>query len=159
MQRLGFDRIKTITIDALDFMENSNEKFDAILLDAPCSATGTFRRHPEVLHIKNIYDVKKSAELQKKLLKACKNILNVGGTLIYSVCSISKQEGEAQIKKFLEEEKCFEIVPIKESDINKFGQWKDNFILSNGTIRTLPYYESEKKGIDSFFICKMKRII
>ena len=159
MKRLGFDKIKTIAIDALDFMNNSNEKFDAVLLDAPCSATGTFRRHPEVLHIKNTEDVKKSAELQKKLLRTCKNILNVGGTLIYSVCSISKQEGENQIENFLKEEKCFEIVPIKEADISTFGQWEDNFILSNGMLRTLPCYENEKKGIDSFFICKMKRII
>lgn len=157
--RLGFNKIKTIAIDALEFMQNSNEKFDAILLDAPCSATGTFRRHPEVLHIKTDEDVKKAVELQNKLLTACKNILNVGGTLIYSVCSISKQEGEIQIENFLKEEKCFEIIPIKETDINKFDQWEDNFILSNGMLRTLPCYENEKKGIDSFFICKMKRII
>ena len=82
MQRLGYTDIKAIAVDALDFLQNTKEKFDIILLDAPCSATGTFRRHPEILQIKTIEDVVLQVQLQSKLLNLCHLALKIGGTLV-----------------------------------------------------------------------------
>ncbi|MBO6281556.1 MAG: RsmB/NOP family class I SAM-dependent RNA methyltransferase [Alphaproteobacteria bacterium] len=159
MQRLGFENIRTFYEDALHFMQTTEDKFDAVLLDAPCSATGTFRRHPEVLHIKTAEDVQTQVQLQKQMLTLCKNILKSKGILLYSVCSICQAEGEMQIADFLQQNSDFKIVPITDKDIAVYGKWNDCLILPNGTVRTLPFYESTKNGMDSFFICKMQRII
>lgn len=156
MHRLGFDGVKTLAADALEYLRNPPQKFDVVLLDAPCSATGIFRRHPEVLHIKSLQDVKEQANLQKLLLESCGNALKIGGILVYCVCSISKEEGEKQIAGFLNNCPQFKIVPIEESVISAYGQWKNQLITPEGTVRTLPYYQD---GMDSFFICKMQRII
>jgi 16S rRNA (cytosine967-C5)-methyltransferase len=159
MQRLGFDNVKVLVADALEYMQNNSEKYDVILLDAPCSATGTFRRHPEILHIKNIEDVKEQENLQKQMLNLCSKILKKDGVLVYSVCSICKREGEMQIANFLQEHQDFKRMKIDIEDISLFGKWEDNLINENGEIRTLPYYLKSQKGMDSFFICKMQRII
>ena len=135
----------------------TDELFDAILLDAPCSATGTFRRHPEVLHIKTIDDVKEQTFLQQKLLNAAASRLKIGGVLLYSVCSIAKAEGEEQIQKFLAAHTNLRLVPIKQSDIEKYGNWRENIITKEGYIHTLPYVISG--GMDAFFIAKLQRII
>lgn len=159
MKRLGLENVKTIAADALEFLQNNTEQFDIILLDAPCSATGTFRRHPEVLYIKTKDDVVQQAALQKQLLSSCKSALKIGGELVYSTCSIAKEEGEKQISSFICGQKNFEIVPLNLSDISDFGEWKKQLATSQGFIRTLPFYMSDKNGMDSFFICKLKRII
>ena len=156
MRRLGFTDISAQNIDAMDYLQSGSVQFDAVLLDAPCSATGTFRRHPEVLHIKTAQDVNEQAALQKKLLEACPNILKVGGILIYSVCSIAKTEGEQQIADFLQNNPHFKLVPISTAEIAPYGTFADNLINTDGTIRTLPYYQN---GMDAFFICKLQRII
>lgn len=156
MLRIGFDAVQTICADAVDFLQNTSEKFDALLLDAPCSATGTFRRHPEVLHIKSAEDVQVQAILQRQILDCCAKALKIGGTLVYSVCSIALAEGERQMQNFLAQNKHFKLVPIKQEDIAPFGSWRENMITPEGFVRTLPFYEG---GIDSFFICKMQRII
>lgn len=159
MKRLGLANVQTIAADALDFLQNNTEQFDIILLDAPCSATGTFRRHPEVIYIKTKDDVAQQAALQKQLLEACSKALKIGGELVYSTCSIAKDEGEQQIGLFISGQKNFEIVPLSLSDISAFGEWKDPLAVPQGFIRTLPFYMSDKNGMDSFFICKLKRII
>ena len=159
MQRLKFSKIKTQAIDALDFLQTTSEKFDIILLDAPCSATGTFRRHPEVLYLKTVADVEEQAKLQKKLLNAAVNVLKKDGVLVYSVCSISKIEGEYQITEFLQNQAQMQLEKIEKTDISSYGKWNEVLITAEGTIRTLPNYFAAEKGMDSFFICKMKRII
>lgn len=159
MQRLGFDNVKTAVADATEFVKNNNPIYDLVLLDAPCSASGTFRRHPEVLHIKSMEDVAEQKKLQKKILAGCANILKVGGVLVYSVCSICKQEGELQIAEFLREHFEFKRIKISEEEISEYGKWPDKIINENGEIRTLPYYLKSQNGMDSFFICKLKRII
>ena len=156
MQRIGLKPVQTICADAIDFLQTASEKFDALLLDAPCSATGTFRRHPEVLHLKNIADVQIQAQLQRQILDRCAAVLNIGGTLVYSVCSIAQAEGEQQIKPFLAQNKNFRLIPITAQEISPFGTWHAPLIAGDGFVRTLPFYHG---GMDSFFICKMQRII
>jgi 16S rRNA (cytosine967-C5)-methyltransferase len=159
MARLNFNNVRAIAIDALEYLQKAEEQYEAILLDAPCSATGTFRRHPEILHIKSPKDVEEQAALQAKLLAECARILKVGGTLVYSVCSISKLEGEYQIEKFLKQNRQFKQVAICADEISAYGSWENNLLTANGAIRTLPYFQSQQKGMDSFFICKLQRII
>lgn len=159
MQRLGFNNVQTKVVDALDFLQNTNEQFDALLLDAPCSATGTLRRHPEVLHIKTTDDVAQQAALQEQLLTACARALKIDGILLYSVCSVAKAEGEQQVQKFLAKHKNFRLLPIDIKDISRYGQWAENILTPEGYIRTLPYVYSVQGGMDSFFIAKMQRII
>lgn len=159
MQRLGFNNIKIMVGDAAEYTRNCSEKYDLVLLDAPCSASGTFRRHPEVLHIKSREDVIEQKNLQRKILDGCANIMKIGGILVYSVCSICKQEGELQIAEFLREHSEFKRIKICEEEISEYGKWPDKIINENGEIRTLPYYLQSQNGMDSFFICKLQRII
>jgi len=159
MQRLEFDNINTLAIDAVEYMNRCTDKYDVVLLDAPCSASGTFRRHPEVIHIKDATDVREASKIQQKLLDLCPLITEKGSIVIYSVCSICKEEGEKQINDFLARHKEFKKIAITSEDISPFGNWKQNFINSDGEIRTLPHYLKSLQGMDSFFICKMKRII
>ena len=160
MARLNLsEKVETICADAAEYCEkNPQQKFDVILLDAPCSATGTMRRHPEVLHIKTMEDVKAQVSEQRKLLKAAANSLKNGGILIYSVCSIAKAEGEEQIDWFLNENDNFKLVKIAEDEISAFGKWDDELIYENGTVRTLPFYAQNIGGMDAFFICKLQKI-
>lgn len=160
MARLNLsEKVETINADVAEYCEkNPQQKFDVILLDAPCSATGTMRRHPEVLHIKTQKDVEAQILEQRRLLKAATGSLKKGGILIYSVCSIAKAEGEEQIKWFLKEFADFKIIPAKEDEISAFGVWSDCLIDESGAVRTLPFYEQNIGGMDAFFICKLQKI-
>lgn len=151
IERLGLSKnLNTLCYNALDL--DINEKFDVILLDAPCSATGTFRRHPEIMNTKTIEDVKKQADLQRKILKHCANLLKSNGLIVYATCSLAKAEGEKQIKTFVKECPDFCVVPIKLKGTEKM-QTKEGFL------RILPQYLREFSGIDGFFVAVLKRKI
>lgn len=149
MKRLNFD-VQTKCSDALRFLSDiKGEEFDAILVDAPCSATGTFRRHPEIPYIKSEKDVQKMAQIQKQFLAEAANNLKKGGELVYCVCSIFKAEGEKIIADFLQKNKNF---ILEKAELNTFDK---KIITKEGYIRTLPFYAS---GMDGFFAAKIKKI-
>lgn len=153
LERLHLKEHEIIIDNGVRFLrEFSGEKFDIVLLDAPCSATGTVRRHPEIVHIKTIEDLKTQAILQHDFLKHCHKALKSGGTLVYCTCSINKIEGEEQIKKLMGLGDNFKIVPIKEKETNLC---KD-IITKEGFIRTLPWHI--EGGMDSFFIAKLQKV-
>jgi 16S rRNA (cytosine967-C5)-methyltransferase len=158
--RCGFDNIEIINADALKWIEeNQNRKFDLILLDAPCSATGTIRRHPELSHLKDFSDIDNQAKLQEEFLNNIDKILSKNGILIYCTCSISKIEGEAQIKKLLKNSQKFQQIKIKEIEINKLMDYDlCKLINENGEIRTLPHHLSYIGGMDSFFVAKLQKV-
>ena len=152
MTRLRLQPEKIICADALSYLQNFNDKpFDAILLDAPCSGTGVFRRHPELVHIKNSQDVARQADLQKQILSLATKALKSGGELVYCTCSIAKAEGEEQIKAFLTENGGFELTPLSSS---RFPE----IITPEGFIRTLPIHLAEFGGCDAFFIAKLTKV-
>ncbi len=93
LARIGLEA-ETIVADALEWEPRG--KFDAILLDAPCTATGTCRRHPDVLHRIGERQIGEMAELQAALLERAASWLKPGGELVYAVCSLEREEGEAQ---------------------------------------------------------------
>ncbi|MDC3111214.1 RsmB/NOP family class I SAM-dependent RNA methyltransferase [bacterium] len=128
----------------------SDKKYDFILLDAPCSATGTIRKNPDLIHIKDQDDLKKNIHLQKQLLQCAYNFLNVNGVLVYCVCSLEIEEGEDQIEAFLAENQAMSLMPIEG---NAFPEYR-NFIKPSGYLRTLPHLQVDG-GIDGFFISKL----
>jgi len=125
---------------------------DAILLDAPCSATGIFRRHPDVLHCIGSRQIAERAEIQKALLDRTAPWVKPGGVLVYAVCSLEPEEGEDQIDQFLEAHSDFAIDPV-EPDALPAGISP----AKNGCVRTLPGMLSDQGYLDGFFIARLRR--
>jgi 16S rRNA (cytosine967-C5)-methyltransferase len=137
-----------VTADALTW--KAKREYDAILLDAPCSATGTFRRHPEVLYRAKPRVIAEGAELQGKLLDRAVHWLKPGASLVYSVCSLEPQEGEEVIRVFLARHSDFRIEPP--SDLPQFVP-----ISADGWVRILPGLLEEEGGLDGFFMARLVR--
>lgn len=137
-----------VVADALKW--EPERPFDAILLDAPCSATGTFRRHPEVLYRAQPRAILASAELQQKLLARASSWLRPGGTLVYSVCSLEPQEGEEIIDAFL---------AARDDFFLDFATGLPQFIQpsARGYVRILPGLLEPEGGLDGFFIARLVR--
>lgn len=139
-----------IAADALDW--EAPRSFDAILLDAPCSATGTFRRHPEVLYRASPRVIADSAELQSSLLHRAAAMLKPGGFLVYSVCSLEPEEGEVIVTAFLERNSAFRIDPPKPGELPDFVT-----PTGQGWIRILPGMIEKEGGLDGFFVARLVR--
>jgi 16S rRNA (cytosine967-C5)-methyltransferase len=135
----------TVTADALEW---SGETFDAVLLDAPCSATGTFRRHPEVLYRARPAIIAQSAELQTRLLAHAATLLKPGGTLVYAVCSLEPEEGE----RIVEAASGFTLHPIRPDELPAGIAPHER-----GWLRVLPGMLEEQGGLDGFFIARLVR--
>jgi 16S rRNA (cytosine967-C5)-methyltransferase len=154
LARLGF-AAKTVAADAATW--SPDERFDAILLDAPCSSTGTIRRHPDIPYLKSPKDIADLAVLQARLLDNAAALLKPGGTLVYSTCSLELEEGEAQIAALLARNPDIEVDPILLGDV--FGQ--PDWVQAPGFLRTFPYQlelgTPEWSGMDGFFAARLKR--
>ena len=125
----------------------------AILLDSPCSATGTFRRHPEVLYRARPSIIAQSAELQAKLLDRSARWLGPGGTLVYAVCSLERAEGEDAIAAFLQRNPDFSIAPPMDGELPAFVP-----AAAEGWVRILPGLIEDRGGLDGFFIARLSRV-
>ena len=127
--------------------------FDAIVLDAPCTATGTARRHPEVLHLKSAAQMKKLMALQEAMLERALGMLEPGGKLIHCVCSLQPQEGEMRIARFLQRH-ADEATRLPIAPQELFGQAQ--MITPQGDMRTLPCMTiGRDKGLDGFFAARL----
>lgn len=157
--RLNLPLPEIICADAVDFLKNyAGPPFDAILLDAPCSASGIFRRHPEIIHFKTKADVQKQAALQKQILNVVSGALKPGGILVYCVCSIAGAEGIAQIRKFLQQNPAFKIIPVTPADLHPASATDlSPLITPEGFIRPLPFMLPDFGGTDAFFIAKLQK--
>ena len=125
---------------------------DAILLDAPCSATGIYRRHPDVLHRIGPRQIAELAELQADLLARAADWLKPGGQLIYATCSLEQVEGEAQIARFLQDRPDITLRPAQAAELPQ-----GIAPTAQGWLRTLPDTLVEKGGTDGFFIARLAR--
>ncbi|MBR1948899.1 MAG: RsmB/NOP family class I SAM-dependent RNA methyltransferase, partial [Alphaproteobacteria bacterium] len=153
MDRLKLKPKEIICADALEFLDTNDKKYDLVVLDAPCSATGTLRRHPEIVHIKTKKDVEAQAKLQKAFLSKVDRALKAGGELLYCTCSLCKEEGEMQIREFLEENKNYKVVNLK----NKTPKELDKLITKEGFLRVLPYFMDDFGGADGFFVARLRK--
>ena len=122
--------------------------FDAVLLDAPCSATGTFRRHPDVLWAARPGDVASLAAVQSRLLDSAAGRLKPSGRLVYCVCSLEPEEGEAQVEAFLARRPDMALDPIAPEE----GGAPAASLTARGTLRILPHHR--EGGLDGFFAAR-----
>ena len=142
-----------IIADALDFQ--SGHRFDAVLLDAPCSATGTVRRHPELPWLRNAEDIAPLVRLQRNLLRKAASMLGPGGVLVYAVCSLLAEEGPKQVQAFLNENRNFQRKPVSPPD---FGLTPD-FVTKQGDLRTMPHFAlGTQSGMDGFFAARLVKV-
>lgn len=127
-------------------------EWDAVLLDAPCSATGTIRRHPELPYLKDGNQVTELAGLQRRLLRKAAQLVKPGGVLVYCTCSLEPEEGESRLRGFLADNPGFEILPAH-------GDWLPAASVSpEGWVRTLPCMSyGTSQGMDGFFAAAMVR--
>jgi 16S rRNA (cytosine967-C5)-methyltransferase len=129
--------------------------FDGILLDAPCSATGTIRRHPDVAWLKTMEDLFKLASLQARLLDHAATLLQPGGTLVYATCSLEPEEGEQQIDRFLERNPQFRRLAVTADEVGG----ESHLLTGQGDLRCLPCYwpntADRLAGMDGFFAARL----
>ena len=149
LARTGLEA-KIITADARDL--TAKEKFDAVLLDAPCSATGTLRRHPDAAWLRRPDDIRALCELQSQLLNAAAGFLKTGGALVYAVCSLEPEEGEGAIAAALKTG-AWSRDPIAAGEI----AGADEFLTPEGALRTLPSHWPDIGGLDGFYAARLLR--
>lgn len=138
--------------DARDWQPEAPAPF--VLLDAPCSATGTIRRHPELPWIKNASDVTLCAQAAGELIDAAAEMTAPGGTLVFAVCSLEREEGPEQADAFLERHSEFSRIPVVADEV--FGL--SELIDARGDLRTLPCHLAERGGMDGFYAARLKRL-
>ena len=145
---------ETLVADALDWQGGP---FDAVLLDAPCSATGTIRRHPDVPWLKGEADLTQLTSLQQRLLDRAVSLVKPGGRVIYCVCSLEPEEGEAQVAALLARSPNVARAPLVAAEV--FGHAE--FLSAEGDLRTLPQMlpdaDPHLGGMDGFFGVRLVR--
>jgi 16S rRNA (cytosine967-C5)-methyltransferase len=147
LKRTGL-KAETVVADALEWLPETS--YDAVLLDAPCSATGTFRRHPEVLYRARPAIIEQSAELQARLLARAADWVRPGGSLVYAVCSLEPQEGEQPIEAFLAERADYRLEPAPPLVEGVTPH-------ERGWLRVLPGMLEPEGGLDGFFTAHLVR--
>ncbi|GAK34891.1 MFS transporter [Iodidimonas nitroreducens] len=125
----------------------------AVLLDAPCSSTGTLRRHPDIGWLKGPADIHKLVDLQKRILDHVASILAPDGVILYCVCSLEPEEGEDQARDFLTRHGDFRRLPIRAEDLPGLSQ----AINDAGEVRTRPDHWGARGGMDGFFIARLQK--
>lgn len=153
LQRLAL-KADIIRADALEWQTGP---FDAVLLDAPCSATGTIRRHPDVPWLRSETDVVALASMQRHLLDRAVELLRPGGRLIYCVCSLEREEGEQQIESLLARDSRVRRDPVRAAEVGGCAE----FISPAGDLRTLPMHwpdpDPRWSGLDGFYTARLVR--
>ena len=153
LARLGLGA-ETVAADATKW---EAEPFDAVLLDAPCTATGTVRRHPDIPWQKAPDDVAKLSALQSRLLERAAALTRPGGLLVYATCSLEPEEGELQIDSFLTRQSDFVRVPVTPAEVGHV----ESFVSRAGDLRTLPCHlpdpDPRLSGCDGFYSARLRR--
>jgi len=137
----------------VDFLKWRPERlFDAVLLDCPCSSTGTIRRNPDIALTKCYDDIIRYSQSQKLMIKRALQFLVPGGFIVYACCSIQSEEGPDVIKSILKDNNI-NILPIDCNALQIESSWIDEI----GAIRTLPFYWSDRGGMDGFYIALLQK--
>jgi 16S rRNA (cytosine967-C5)-methyltransferase len=144
MDRLDVDCVRTTVADALEY---KSLPFDRVLVDVPCSGSGTLSKKPDIKWKKDIFDIRNLNVLQLKLIVKAADLVKPGGIVVYSTCSIEPEENFEIVKKFLEENPNFRLESAK-------GKFPDEIIDENGCIQTLPHIHK----MDGAFAAKLVRV-
>jgi len=148
-------QVETVVTDAAEWQGANSGGFDGILVDAPCSSTGTIRRHPDVAWLRQEADIAPLVGLQKRLLQKAVTLLKSGGTLVYCTCSLEPEEGEAAISALLATEPAVRRAPIEPSEIAGLTE----ILNAEGDLRTLPshlpHQDQRLGGLDGFYAARL----
>jgi 16S rRNA (cytosine967-C5)-methyltransferase len=146
---------ETVVTDAAEWPGGANGGFDGILIDAPCTSTGTIRRHPDIGWLRQEADIGPLVALQKRLLQRAVTLLKAGGTLVYCTCSLEPEEGEQAISAFLAAEPSMRRAPIDAGEVAGLSE----IITTEGDLRTLPCHlpreEPRLGGLDGFYAARL----
>ena len=154
LARLGYEA-DIVEADLLKWQPDN--LYDGVLLDAPCSSTGTVRRHPDIPWTKSLADIEKLSELQEKMLRHAATLIKPGGIIVFSNCSLDPLEGEDMVERVLASEKNLKRRPVVAAD------WPglETAITDRGDIRTtpdmLPHEIARRSGMDGFFASVLVR--
>ena len=149
LQRLRLSAL-CVTADAATY--RPAEKFSHILLDAPCTATGTLRRNPDIAWTRSRLELEHAAKKQTKLLRAAASMLAPNGVLVYAVCSLQPEEGEQQIEQLLTAYTGLKRAPITPEEVGGMSE----IITAAGDLRTLPCHLRGSGGLDGFFVARLR---
>lgn len=127
---------------------------DCVLLDAPCSATGTIRRHPELPWIKAAADIAACTDAAAELLESAASMVKIEGLLVFAVCSLEPEEGVEQVAHFVRRHPEFERVPVVPEEVYGLAECLD----AGGDLRTLPCHLGERDGMDGFYGARLRRL-
>jgi 16S rRNA (cytosine967-C5)-methyltransferase len=146
---------EAVVTDAVEWQGGAVGAIDGVLVDAPCTSTGTIRRHPDVAWLRQEADLTALTSLQKRLLQRAVALLRPGGTLVYCTCSLEPEEGEAAISTLLAAEPCLRRVPVDPSEVRGLAE----IINSEGDLRTLPCHmphsDPRLGGLDGFYAARL----
>ena len=153
-ENLGRLRLEAeiVEADALDWQPT--EPFDTVLLDAPCTATGTIRRHPDIPHLRGPADVDRLADLQGRLLAHTAAMVAPGGLLVYASCSLQPEECEQRVERFLASAPEFSRLPVHTDELEGLS----GAVTTAGDLRTLPCHWAEHGGIDGFYAARLRHL-
>jgi 16S rRNA (cytosine967-C5)-methyltransferase len=144
-----------VVADAAEWQGGNNGGFDGILVDAPCSSTGTIRRHPDVAWLRQEADIGALMALQKRLLQKAVALLRPGGTLVYCTCSLEPEEGEQAIAALLAAESAVRRAPIDAGEVAGLAE----IVTAEGDLRTLPCHlphdDPRLGGLDGFYAARL----
>jgi 16S rRNA (cytosine967-C5)-methyltransferase len=152
LARLGLVA-ETIVADAVKWRPET--PLDAVLLDAPCTATGTLRRHPDIAWNKQPADLARLASLQDRLLAAALAMVKPGGLVVYATCSLQPEECEQRIAGLLESAANVERVAIAADEVPGL----EDTVTAPGDLRTLPCHWAERGGLDGFFAARLRCVV
>jgi 16S rRNA (cytosine967-C5)-methyltransferase len=155
LARLALEAEAVVT-DATEWQGgNSRGGFDGILIDAPCTSTGTIRRHPDVAWLRQEADIAALTALQKRLLQKAVALLRPGGTLVYCTCSLEPEEGEQAISALLAAESAVRRAPIDAGEVAGLTE----ILTAEGDLRTLPchlpHQDPRLSGLDGFYTARL----
>jgi 16S rRNA (cytosine967-C5)-methyltransferase len=150
LRRLGFEAT-VVTADAATW--RPEEPAEAVLLDAPCSATGTIRRHPDLPWLKRPADIPKLTALQDRLLANAIAMTRPGGVIVYATCSLQPEEGIERVESLLAAAAPVERLPIAVEEVGGLA----DILNPEGDLRSLPFHLGEKGGMDGFYAARLKR--
>jgi 16S rRNA (cytosine967-C5)-methyltransferase len=145
---------ETVVADAVEW-QGAADGFDGVLVDAPCTSTGTIRRHPDVAWLRQEADIAALSALQGRLLRKAAGLLKSGGTLVYCTCSLEPEEGEAAIAALLAAEPGLRRAPVQPQDVAGLS----GIITPEGDLRTLPSHlphaDPRLAGLDGFYAARL----
>ena len=154
LARLALQADEVVT-DATEWAGSGNGGFDGVLVDAPCTSTGTIRRHPDVAWLRQEGDIAALATLQKRLLQKAVALLKPGGTLVYCTCSLEPEEGEQAVASILATEPAMRRAPVDAGEVAGLS----DIITAKGDLRTLPCHlphdDPRLGGLDGFYAARL----